>query len=76
MKKIIMAFGAAAMLFSAASCAKSGQEVKADNFSDSLALYFGRSQGALCAERIEVVGIFVEKRNVVDIQPHHGLVHS
>lgn len=51
MKKLFIAFGAAAMLLGAASCNKSSQ-AGADSFADSLAIYFGRSQGALCAERI------------------------
>ncbi len=65
MEKIIMAFGAAAMLLASTSCAKSSQEVQGD-FNDSLAVFFGRSQGALCAERIKTIPEYEQQKFTKD----------
>lgn len=66
MKKIIMAFGATAMLLASTSCAKSSQEAKSGDFNDSLAVFFGRSQGALCAERIQSLPEFEQQKFTKD----------
>lgn len=52
MKKILMACGVAAMMLPMVSCNKGSQAASADNFNDSLALYMGRTNGAICSERI------------------------
>ncbi len=55
MKKILMACGVAAMMLPMVSCDKSSQAESADNFNDSVAVYMGRAQGAICAERISTL---------------------
>ncbi len=52
MKKILMACGVAAMMLPMVSCNNGSQAESADNFADSLAVYMGRTNGAMCAERI------------------------
>jgi len=50
MKKIVMLCGAAAMILTAVtSCGNSGSSAAGDNFSDSLAVSFGTSQGSRLA---------------------------
>ncbi|WP_301710749.1 FKBP-type peptidyl-prolyl cis-trans isomerase [uncultured Duncaniella sp.] len=53
MKKIIIACGAAAMLFAGAGCSKSAGTVQADSLNDSIAIFFGRAQGSAFADRIQ-----------------------
>lgn len=55
MKKILMACGVAAMMLPMVSCDKSSQAESADNFADSIAVYMGRANGAMCSERISTL---------------------
>ena len=52
MKKILLACGVVAAMLPMVSCNKGSNAGSADNFADSLALYMGRTSGAMCSERI------------------------
>lgn len=52
MNKILLGCSAAALLLASASCNKSANGPAPTTFADSLAVYMGTSQGAMCAERL------------------------